>query len=89
MSIERTYYCEGPTCDVPREGPVQEQDRKATNARTATDPPHLPVGFIETRERLNGEDYLHHFCSWDCCMQYAAKQPVPEIIPWDGTFGDG
>lgn len=78
MSVERTYYCEGPSCgDVESDGPSR-------NVTTAQEPPYLPVGLIETRERLDGEDHLHHFCSWDCLMKYAAKQPVPERIDFDG-----
>lgn len=88
MAVERTYYCEGPTCDVPRDAPVKDEERLPAKGTTATPPPHLPISFIETRERLNGEDELHHFCSWDCVMQFAAKQPVAEMIPWDAIGGE-
>jgi hypothetical protein len=81
MSIERIYYCEGPDCGDEQEGGVSR------HARTATPPPHLPVSFIETRERLNGEDYAHHFCSWDCLMKFAARQPIPEVIEMGGSTG--
>lgn len=81
MSVERVYYCEGPTCgDAP--------DGNSRHARTATPPPYLPVGVIETRERYDGEDQLHHFCSWDCVMKYAAAQPVPEVVPCDDEPGE-
>jgi hypothetical protein len=70
MSIDRVYYCEGPDCN----------GGDPTHVRTATPLPYLPLGFIETRECLNGGDYLHHFCSWDCLMKYAAAQPVPNTV---------
>lgn len=75
MSIERTYYCEGPGCGDEEHGPC--------HGPTATPPPYLPGGFIETRQREDGKDALHHFCSWDCLMKYAAKQPIPEVISWE------
>jgi hypothetical protein len=73
MTIERTYYCEGPDCgDVPEGSPV--------HARTASPPPYLPVGFIETRVIEHGGEEIHHFCSWPCVMKFAAAQPIPERI---------
>lgn len=79
MSIERTYYCEAPDCH----GGSLDGDKPSLHVRTAQPPPYLPIGWIETRERLDGEDSLHHFCSWDCCMKFAAKQPVAEVIEMD------
>jgi hypothetical protein len=73
VSIERTYFCEGPDCG----------GETPCHVSSATPPPHLPGGFIETREVCNGKEHLHHFCSWDCCMKFAAAEPVPEIIPFD------
>lgn len=29
-----------------------------------------------------GDSTERHFCSWDCCMKFAATVPVPEIIPF-------
>lgn len=79
MSIERTYYCESPDCH----GGSLDGDTPPAHVTTASAPPHLPGGFIETRERTDEGDHLHHFCSWDCCMKFAAAQPVPEIIEVD------
>lgn len=68
MSIERVYYCDA---DCP------------CHARTGSPPPHLPSGFIETRERTDHGDELHHFCCWPCAMTFAADQPIPEVIEMD------
>lgn len=77
MAIERTYYCEGPDCgDKPEGNPA--------HVTTATPPPHLPAGFIEARLRDPSGEAVHHFCSWPCVMKFAADQPVPERIEWDG-----
>jgi hypothetical protein len=78
MSIERTYYCEGPGCHG--HDPEDAETPSPLHTRTFTPPPHLPIGFVETRQRLNGRDYLRHFCSWDCVMKFAAKQPIPEVV---------
>lgn len=83
MSVERTYYCEGPGCGPEHEG------GNPCHARTASPPPHLPSGFIETRGRVEGVDDIHHFCGWDCLMKYAAEQPVPIVIPWQGDAKPG
>lgn len=77
MSVQRTYHCESPDChggslDNPEQGPLA--------FTTASGPPYLPVGLIETREFCDGKEHTHHFCSWDCCMKYAASQPVAEAI---------
>jgi hypothetical protein len=76
MAVERTYYCEAPECH----GGSLDGETPPCHATSASPPPHLPGGFIETRERCDDGDHLHHFCSWDCCMKFAAAQPVPEII---------
>jgi hypothetical protein len=75
MSIERTYYCEGPDCGA-EPGGIEAPAHVAT----ASPPPYLPRGVIETREVDDGGEVMHHFCSWDCCMKYAAKQPVAEVV---------
>lgn len=77
MSVERTYYCEGPDCG--RHG-EQDRDEVPVHVKTASPPPYLPVGVIETRDRDPEGEQTHHFCSWDCVMKYAAAQPVPEVI---------
>lgn len=76
MSIERTYFCEASDCH----GGSLDGEKPPVHVSTATPPPHLPDGFIETREVCAGKEYLHHFCSWDCCMKFAAAQPVAEVI---------
>jgi hypothetical protein len=68
------FYCEGPGCGD------QHDDGLPVHAITASPYPHLPMGFIETRQRQDGEDFEHHFCSWDCLMKYAAQHPPPEMI---------
>jgi hypothetical protein len=74
MSIERTYYCEGPDCP-------EEEGQNPAHVVTATPPPYIPGGFIETRMMWAGQDEeRHHFCSWPCLMKYAADQPIPERI---------
>jgi hypothetical protein len=78
MSIERIYYCEGPGCHD--HDPDDKDAPPPLHARTAAEPPHLPSGFIEARQRENGVDFTHHFCSWDCCMKFAAQRPVPEEL---------
>lgn len=78
MSIQRTYLCDGPACNG--SDPDDADAQMPRHAVTALAPPHLPVGFIETRERDNGVDHLNHFCSWDCAMKYASQFPAPEII---------
>lgn len=76
--IQRTYLCEGPECNG--HNPDDADSPMPCHAVTDHGPPHLPLAFIETRERTDGKTYLHHFCSWDCLMKFAAKQPVPERI---------
>jgi hypothetical protein len=76
MSIERTYYCESPDCH----GGSIDGDKPPASVSTASPPPYLPHGLVETREVDDGGEVLHHFCSWDCCMKFAAAQPVPEIV---------
>lgn len=80
MSIERTYYCEGPDCGG--EGGLRGGHTSA-HCTTATPPPHLPSGFVEVREGGAGEPESHHFCGWECVMKYAAKLPPPEVISFD------
>jgi hypothetical protein len=75
MSVERTYYCEGPTCGAREDG-----DPQPIHVRTAIPPPHLPSSVIETRQRDAGIDDVHHFCGWDCLMRYAAEQPLPLVL---------
>lgn len=84
MSYDRTIYCDGPDCGG--DGGLKGGNTSA-HVQTASPPPHIPTGFIETREQVNGEDFIHHFCGWDCVMKFAAKEPLPEVIEW--PTGDG
>lgn len=61
-----------------------------------TDADSLPF-FIETRRgsagtapriRVASHEQLILGCRWDCAMKYAAKQPMPTIIP-SMDDGDG
>jgi hypothetical protein len=78
MSVERTYYCDGPP------DPDSDEDRCLTHASTASPPPYLPRGIIEVREVCDQSIEPLHFCSWDCLMKYAAAQPIPVRIEMDG-----
>lgn len=79
MSVERTYYCDGPDCPAPMEGDTPR------HVSTVSPPPYLPIGVMEVRERSDQGDDTHHFCSWDCLMKFAAAKPPSEYIPFDGT----
>jgi hypothetical protein len=79
MSIERTFYCEGPADLVGTNG-----DRCGASMRTATPAPYLPEGVIETREKSDQGDVVHHFCGWGCLMKYAAAEPEPTVITFEG-----
>lgn len=83
MAIERTYYCEAPDCH----GGSLDGDKPPRHAATASPPPYLPRGFIETRSHDDYGEALHHFCSWDCLMKFAAAQPVGEVIEMEGEHG--
>lgn len=76
MSIERTYFCEAPECH----GGSFDGEKPPVHVSTASEPPYLPGSFIETRQQDNAGEEIHHFCSWDCCMKFAAIQPVEEVI---------
>jgi hypothetical protein len=75
MGIERTYYCEGPDCGSEPGGITNP-----CHVSTASPPPYLPGGFIETRETEDGVEINHYFCGWDCLTKFAAAKPLPEII---------
>jgi hypothetical protein len=73
VTIERTYHCDGPDCEV--------------HARTPVAPPYLPAGFIGVSEGGPSPIPARHFCSWDCLMKYAARFPAPERIEWNAEEG--
>ena len=81
MSIERTYYCEGPDCG----GKADDPDGTPRHATTATPPPYLPMGFLRVEAQESENRVTHHFCGWDCVMKFAAKLPPEEIQPWPPT----
>jgi hypothetical protein len=81
VAIDRIYYCEGPDCGG--EGGLAG-GHTSCHVQTATAPPYLPPSFIEVREGDDQGPTEHHFCSWDCLMKYAAAQPIPERIDFDG-----
>lgn len=45
------------------------------HARTAAKG-RQPMGFL----CITGDGPPTHFCSWDCCMKYAAQFEPPEVI---------
>lgn len=68
MAVERTYYCDGPECDV--------------SVRTAAHAPTAPLLVIIEYEAGNATA-LRHFHSWDCVLRYAATQEPTESIEAD------
>lgn len=64
MSIARSYVCDGPDCP--------------SHTKTTNPPPHLPGGYIETREVTEHGEHTHHFCTWDCAMKFGAGFAPPE-----------
>lgn len=82
MSIERVYYCDGPDCGDQHTGGLP------THAKTKHPPPHLPFGMLEVRELDEVGETVHHFCTWNCALKFAAKIEPPTIIPFEDTpFG--
>jgi hypothetical protein len=45
------------------------------HARTAAKG-RQPMGFL----CVTGDGPPHHFCSWDCCLRYAAGREPEEVI---------
>ncbi len=77
MSIERTYYCDGPGhLDAP--GMTGDEERCHHHAATASS--HLPYGFLKISQR---DGQTLHFCGWPCLTRYAAAQPLTTYI--EGT----
>lgn len=75
MTVERTFRCDGPECD-------------GHMTHCVTPVPPCP-GWLVVHE-TNGvgvDDEPRIFCSWDCCMKYAAQFPAPEIIPFHDQEG--
>lgn len=74
MSIQRTFSCDGPDCGEGAPVKVETGAEQPPTFLTVWENPGHPH---EPRTEL-------HFCSWDCCMKFAAKIPPPEVISWDG-----
>jgi hypothetical protein len=81
MSIERSYYCDGPeNTDLPGDEPQVDGCPNHVRAKII-DGEYIPGGFIEARSHVQGGTYeTLHFCSWDCLLRYAGQQRPTEYI---------
>jgi hypothetical protein len=78
MSIERTYYCDGPhNPDLPGD---TDLERCPGHVTTMTPPPYLPIGFLRVSQGAHDGTVDLHFCCWNCVLRYAATVPPPTII---------
>lgn len=84
MSIERTFYCDGPeNRDIPGNEPQPDGCPHRVTA-VMLDPDYLPGGVLEVRHHIQGAVFeTNHFCSWDCLLRFAAKQHPVEYIGFD------
>lgn len=80
MSIERTFHCDAPGGTLPG---TEADDRCPGHASTASDPPHVPYGFLVVFESWPGGSRELHFCTWDCLLRFSAKQEPPTFIGVD------
>lgn len=83
MSIERTYYCDGPTNpDIPGGADL---DHCPHNAKAmVVDPTYMPGGMLRVTQNVQGSHTEElHFCSWDCVLRYAGAKPPVEVITLD------
>lgn len=89
MSIERTYYCDGPeNQDIPGDEPQPDGCPHHVKA-LMIDEQYIPGGMLRVLRHVQGSltEELH-FCSWDCLMRYAANQHPTEYhegLPWGDT----
>lgn len=81
MSIERTYYCDGPeNPDLPGDEPQVDGCPSHVCAKII-DAEYIPGGFLEVRAYVQGATYeTLHFCGWDCLLRYAGNQRPTEYI---------
>jgi hypothetical protein len=88
MSIERTYYCDGPeNPQIPGDDPQPDGCPHNVTA-LVVDEAYLPGGVIEVRQHTQGATYVtNHFCSWDCLFRFAAAKHPVECI--EGGRSDG
>jgi hypothetical protein len=88
VSIERTYYCDGPeNADIPGDGDQPDGCPKNVTA-AMLDGAYLPGGFVEVRSHVQGATYQElHFCGWDCLLRYAAQQRPTEYLTLDDLGG--
>jgi hypothetical protein len=84
VSVERTYYCDGPeNPNIPGDE-AQPGGCPAHVKAAMIDSEYLPGGFIQVRSYVQGATYeVLHFCGWNCLLRYAAKFPPPEVITMD------
>ena len=72
MSVEHTFYCDGPGCgsvNVP-EGLGHDTPRHVQTMKDDAPPTFLTVVEHEP------VDVVHHFCGWDCLLRFGAgKEP--------------
>jgi hypothetical protein len=87
VSIERTYYCDGPeNHDIPSDPPQPNGCPKNVKA-LVIDPDYLPGGVLRVQRHIQGSHNEElHFCSWDCLLRYAAKQTPTQYI--DGSLDE-
>ena len=70
MSIERTFTCDGPDCEL----------------RVTTSAEHPPTFITVFDEPGMPHEQRHesHYCNWNCLLKAAAKLDPPEVIELQG-----
>lgn len=89
MSIERTYYCDGPAHTEFPEGELEQRLGGLCPAHARTAGSGLPHGFIRIVRGRGEYGEPNHFCGWGCVMRFAADMPVPEIVTLEDLEKDG
>lgn len=79
MSIQYTYYCDGPPrSDLPGD---PSPDGCPAHVQTTRTDGTLPSGFLRVLWYSDGHPTTElHFCCWDCVLRYAGQQHPVEII---------
>lgn len=77
MSVQRTFYCDGPDCG----------DGKPVNVETHAEHPPTFITTYEEPGFAHEDRHEMHFCSWDCVLRYAAKVEPSEEIPFEQSGG--
>ena len=70
--IERTFYCDWKGCG-------DKPDGNSVHVTTVEERPRSGFLFVTDSAGYLADRELH-FCCWQCLMQYAADQPIPEVI---------